>query len=179
MDTLNRRKRIICEKRSRDERRGKNNNRQYSHRTYWESEFRDENTWLRAASVVCRRTGRSLINSFFSVRCVVSMCIDCERCVSSSRALFLVCMAMFGQIFPIFFIIHFRGSISFTGVCFRFLICGPLSQFQCSVLRFFPLISSDTFSHSFGWLIYHFDYWPLYALENCAQFETIGPGQRQ
>lgn len=179
MDTLNRRKRIICEKRSRDERRGKNNNRQYSHRTYWESEFRDENTWLRAASVVCRRTGRSLINSFF----FCSVCGEYvyrlrEMCVFESGFVF----GLYGNIrqnFPNFFIIHFRGSISFTGVCFRFLICGPLSQFQCSVLRFFPLISSDTFSHSFGWLIYHFDYWPLYALENCAQFKTIGPGQRQ
>lgn len=54
---------------------------------------------------------------------------------------------------------------------FNFVHWRLLSLFNMRALEpilsviFFLLIShSDTFSFS-GWLIYHFDYWPLYALE--------------
>lgn len=62
----------------------------------------------------------------------------------------------------------------FTGVCFRFLICGPLSQFHvgcCFSLSpsrclFLPHWIASL--HRFGWLIYHSDYCPLCTLENCS-----------
>lgn len=87
-----------------------------------------ENIWLGADSVVCRRTqsARSqththtwegLINSFFfsllfRLQFLVHFSLEARRIL-----VIFVCLGLF------------------TGVCFRFLICGPLSQFSLLYFR--------------------------------------------
>lgn len=118
---------------------------QYSHRLILGEWIRDENTWLRAASVVRRRTGRSLINSFFVV-VAASMCVRLCGCVFSFCFRFGFVWMFFGSI-----LVHWRLLSLFN--------MRALEPILCAVC-FFAL-----HPFSVGWLIYHFDYWPLYALE--------------
>lgn len=109
-----------------------------------ESEFHDENTWLRAASVVHRRTGWSLINSSFFRRlmCGEYVCLQIGLCFFFGS--FFRCIRIGSQNFSFFI-----NSFSWYNLVHWRL----LSLFNMRALEPIPMFSafsSDTFSHSFG-----------------------------
>lgn len=130
---------------------------------------RDENTWLRAASVVRRRKREGLLLiHFFCVRCC---------------ALRFVCVCTFLVLYVFLLLhlhLHLHLSLAFAWTLF-FLVQFSvhwrlLSLFNMRALEPIRLVVCVCLhSHSVVcWLIYHFDYWPLYALaEICWSSDAV------